>query len=101
MPAPYKRTFMLNDQPLTTVVLDQQDFDNLCEKLKGIIRVQEEGSQRVSEEDIEALKRAKHIPLMTKGSLTQPIYEMFDIQTDYSSFIVRGHGKELLAHINN
>ena len=94
MRVPFKKEFNVNGRHITTVVMDEPDFVTLCDGLLGIFDRQ--NGARTGPDQINLLKKAKHIPLMAKGYLTGAIFEKFDIATDYASFIVRGHGMNIL-----
>ena len=90
MAAPYKREFPCQDSTMTAVVMDKDDFFALCDSLTTIFDVR--NKDRVDADQIALLKKAQHIPLMSKGSKTEFVFNQFDIQTKYASFIVRGQG---------
>ena len=94
MPDPYTRVFQMpNGQLITSVVMDEPDFIELCDSLVGVFEIKRK--ERTDENMIERLKEAKHIPMMSRGTKTEFVFDQFDIETDLASFIVRGHGKQL------
>lgn len=95
MTEPFLRKFSLPDgSELTSVVLDQDEFDELCDSLKDVMIYNMKG-QRAAEAHLKALKTAKHLPLMSRGTKTQFVFDKYGIETDKASFIVRGHGRSL------
>lgn len=95
MAAPFKKEFMVNGMHLTTVVMDKNDFDTLCEGLTDVFDKQ--SGSRVGDSHIDTLKKADHIPLMQKGTRTERIFKEFGIDTNYASFIVRGTARRMLS----
>jgi len=78
----------------TCIVLDKEDFDDLCRTFIGVLNV---GSgSRISDKEIKQFIDANYIPLMAKGSKTKYIFDKFGIETDLASFIVRGFGMSVL-----
>jgi hypothetical protein len=53
-------------------------------------------NQRAADAQIEAIKAAKTLPMMSRGTKTEFVFENFGIETDLASFIVRGQGEEVL-----
>jgi hypothetical protein len=98
MTEPYKTVF---DMPgfgkLTSVVMDQADFNELCDTFTGIYDVAVK--KRIAEERIADAKAAKIIPMISRGVKTQYIFDKYGIETDKASFIVRGHGKILAKNM--
>lgn len=101
MPKPFKQEFMLDDQPLTSVVLDQSDFDDLCDEIgRQQTQIAELSSrQRLSPEMLKAIKQSKHIPMVGRGVLTEWMFQKFDVATDLVSFIVRGQGPAIMKQL--
>lgn len=94
---PCKREFTIpNGIHITSVVLDQGDFDTLCDMIQESL-----GHRKETADQVATIRKAKHLPMVSRGTKTQPIFEKFEIQTDNACFIVRGEGdrmlKELLA----
>ncbi len=95
MPAPYKTKFLLPDgREITTVVLDEDEFDRLADSLKGIAVLNLD--ERAAQAQIDSIKAARIIPMMSRGTKTQVVFEQYDIDTNIASFIVRGTGKMLV-----
>jgi len=98
MAEPYKRVFEFKPgHPITSVVIDEQEFMDLCDELSGIINLQT--GERTADEQIQKLKEAKHIPSMGRGAKTQFVFDRYKIETDIAVFIVRGHGLELAKQL--
>ena len=75
-----------NGDKITSIVLDQDEFESLADSLHKIL----------SKEQVDRIKEAKHIPMISCGTKTAAIFDKFDIKTNLACFIVRGHGSELL-----
>lgn len=94
MPAPFKQVFKFRDnKQITSVVMDQSDFDTLCDDLEGI---QLRNGGRTNKPDIDLIRASKHIPLMYRGTVTQKFFDKYKVETDYMCVIVRGEGKNLM-----
>ena len=99
MSEPYLQKFELpNKVEITSVVIDEEDFNALCDELHGIIMANED-NERVADAQIESLKAAKMLPLIARGVKTEFVFERFGIETDRACIIVRGHGKELAQQL--
>lgn len=93
MPAPFKKVFKFKDnEQITSVVIDQSDFDALCDDLEGI-RLHD--GRSTSKSDVDLIRAAKHIPLMYRGTITEKLFDKYKVETDYMCVIVRGEGKNL------
>ena len=98
MLAPYVQVFKLATQiagsiEIASVVMDQEDFDKFCNDLEAC------GLTGVTQEAIDGIRRAKYLPMMKRGTKTQQFFRQFNIEIDYLSAIVRGHGPVLLDQI--
>lgn len=96
MPAPFKKVFKLGDKQITSVVMDQSDFNALCDDLEGI---KLHGGGRASKSDIDLIRASKNLPLMYRGTVTQKFFDKYEVETDYMCATVRGEGKNLLKTI--
>lgn len=93
MPAPFKQVFKFGDKQITSVVMDQSDFDTLCDDLEGI-KLRNGGL--VSKPDVDRIRASKNLPLMYRGTVTQKFFDKYKVETDYMCAIVRGEGKNLM-----
>jgi len=83
---------------MTSVVCSDEEFENLILVIHQMSRATEiRSGSRISDEQIAALKDAKHIPLMARGTLTQSFFDMFGVPGNYMSVIVRGEGPRVAA----
>jgi len=95
---PYVKEFQLtNGTAFTSVVMDGDEFNSLCDSLSDIFDAN--SNNRVGNEQIAALKEAQHIPMIAKGTLTKFIFDKYDVKTDRVSIIVRGTGMKLFDDI--
>jgi hypothetical protein len=97
MKKPYKKVFEFKDDFVTTIVLDFEEFCEVCDSCESMINL--DSGDRATAEVVEQLKQSKVIPLMCLGSRTSVIFEKYEIDTKYASFIVRGHGRELFKEL--
>lgn len=96
---PYKEVFNWpGGGTVCSVVMDQEDFDEVCEMLEGII-VLNDNNQRAAETQIEAIRAAKMLPMVSRGTKTQPLFDKFDVEQDLMCLCVRGHGKRVMQQI--
>lgn len=94
MPAPFKKVFKLIDnKQITSVVMDQSDFDTLCDDLEGI---QLRDGRSTSKSDVDTIRASKHIPFMYRGTATEKFFDKYEVETDYMCVIVRGEVKNLM-----
>ncbi len=101
MAEPYIKQFPLpNGNSLTAVVLDEQEFFELVDSLAGVFNIADpQNPERADNSMLEQLKEARHIPMMSKGTKTAFVYDKYGIESQLASFIVRGHGPELLQQL--
>ena len=98
MPEPFLKQFTLPDgKELTAVIIDHDEFLSFCDELAGVMNLADK--QRVTTEQIAALKEAKHLPMMQKGTLTAKFFDKWGVTTDHLSVMVRGAGREMLQQI--
>ena len=100
MTAPFKKAFTLPDgRGITSMVIDQAEFDELCDQLYGVIVVN--AGERADPSLVDKIRNAKHLPMMARGTKTAKFFEQWDVQTDLLCVIVRGHGPELAKQLFN
>jgi len=89
----FKQQFIMpNGEPITSVVMDLAEFEELADSLHGIVMLNY-NCKRTADTQIDAIKAAKTIPMMSRGTKTEAIFEKYQIETDLASFIVRGEGR--------
>ena len=91
---PYKEVFLLPQGPITSVVMDEDEFTNLVEDLTGIFNIA--SKERVDNSAKEALLKARHIPMIGKGTKTQFVFDRYEIETNLACFAVRGFAQKLV-----
>ncbi len=103
MPAPYKQVYKLpNGIVITSIVMDQEEFNEFCDNLKGILHTDRLGGnmKRADDEQIEQIRASKHLPMMARGTKTQRFFDQYEVTTDYLCVIVRGTGGTVLAKLS-
>ena len=89
---PHKQVFNIpvggGRSGITSVVCDQCDFDKMCDKLEGIIDLAT--GSRADNKRAGAIREAKHLPMAARGTKTQWLFDMFDVETDRICVCVRG-----------
>ena len=97
MPEPYLQVYNLpiggEPTPFTSVVLDQEDFDVFVDQLSQVKLL--DTGETASEEQIQALRKNKHLPMMLRGSVTEKFFEQWGVETDYVGVIVRGAARRI------
>ncbi len=84
-----KRSFTMPDGKIMTAsVMSEEEFAELLVYLKGNNLVP----------TIEEFKKRKIVPLIFRGSKTEPIFVKYQIDTQYCSFVVRGFAKEFFKN---
>lgn len=76
---------MVRGMVITSVVVDEEDFNELCDKL-GIM---------LKPEQVEHLKQAKHLPMLSRGTKTKQFFDHWDVETELMCVIVRGTAHDL------
>ena len=89
MPMPDKVVFDM-ESPITSVILDKEDFDDLIDSLASVLQ---EDTKRTGRKTIERIKKSKALPTITRGLNTERVFNKFGIETDLAYFIVRGTSK--------
>lgn len=85
---------------LTSIVMDEGEFETLLQRIsEGDPVFNVMTKERMSPEDVEALRKAKHVPLVARGTKTEHLFKAYEIETDYFSAIVRGQGNRLLERM--
>ena len=89
MPAPYVEEF--TSLGLTSVVLDKDDFNAFVDELDGLFNV--------GTEDLQRIKDAEYLPLMSRGKKTQVFFDRWGVQTDKLAVVVRGAGPKIAERL--
>ena len=101
MPEPTVHKLRLNGIEITSIVMDEPDFMDFADELAGVFIANDDraGERRAAQDSIDRIKKAKHLPMMKRGTKTQVFFKRWNIQTDLLSAIVRGHGETLLQEL--
>ena len=86
----FVREFVLDGKVITSVVMDEAEFNAFCDELGGIFN-QAQG-ERANADQISMIKQAKHLPAMARGTKTEKFFTRYGIKSNMASFIVRGEG---------
>ena len=87
---------------ITSIVMNEEEFETLLGHIaNGDPVVNIRTRERMKLEDIEALRRAKHVPLISRGTKTEFLFQLYDVQTSVMSVIVRGQGTKVLQNLVN
>lgn len=88
---------MLPQGPVTSIVIDEDEFIDLVEDLTGVFNIA--ANERVNDSAKQALLQAKHIPMVGKGTKTQFIFDRYEIKTDLACFAARGFAQALVQDL--
>lgn len=86
---PYKAVYAIGTLQITSLVLDQEEFNALVHEFNGLF-------PQMTGEIIEVLIKAKHVPMIARGSKTEKFFTRYGIETDRMCIIVRGAGEEVI-----
>lgn len=85
---------------LTSLVMDEIEFEAFLQHIvEGDPVVNVMTQRRMSPEDVEGLRRAKHVPLIARGTKTEYLFKIYEVETDLMSAIVRGQGDRVLSRM--
>lgn len=101
MTAPFKQVFTLpNGQSITSVVVDTEDFKAFCDQLGGLMCVDPltGKASRSGDQQIQAIREARFLPAMGRGTRTQPFFDQWEVETDLLCVVERGAGEQALAY---
>ena len=98
MPKFFKQKFKTPMGEITSLVLDQQEFDEFIDTLDDVFLT---SGDRTSKDYLKELKDAKYLPMMSRGSKTKHVFEKYEITTDLLSAVVRGAGKQVFRRYAN
>ena len=89
---PFKAPFPFVPEPgqyITSVVVDRDDFVTFMDLIRTTC------PSKLDEETAEHALEMGHVPLIARGTLTEQLFDHFDVETKYMSVCVRGYGKRL------
>lgn len=92
MTAPYVKEFEIGGWLLTSVVIDQDEFNDLVTKIPDHVAPKEAKKAMISEGQVK---------LIYRGQDTKYLFDKYDVKTDYLGIIVRGKGQEIMSKILN
>jgi hypothetical protein len=102
MSNPFVQIFDIGGLQVSSVVIDQQEFNVLCDELEGIKHLVPKSGDLTSpfsKADIDRIRAAKHIPMMSRGFWTVSFFDRWGVTTDKLCVIVRGHGRTLAGKL--
>lgn len=88
------KKFIIKDN-ITSIVVTKEEFEDIINK----IGAQYDGhnaqsGQKMTAEDIEKLKQAGIIPMVMRGTKTQFIFDMLEVETQCLCVCIQGFGKK-------
>ena len=94
---PYKSIVQMpNGEMLTSVVVNQVEFNRAIDTLVNVGK--DEPSGQVTTADLQKVKDAQHLPMLSRGYNTEQVFKMFGVTTKWMSLCVRGVAKRLGIH---
>ena len=98
MAQPFVQTFKVNTSEgeieLASVVIDQRDFDALCDELAAVKML-----VGITLDQVAALKSMGNIPLVARGTKTDFLFQRWGVTCDRLSIIVRGKGRDVARRL--
>lgn len=94
---PHVEAFVMNGRAVTSVVVDKGEFDENIDALVGVLNMA--GGGRTDAEQAELLKECNVLPLCTKGTKTQFLFDKYAVETDALAMIVRGKGLDVFRQL--
>jgi hypothetical protein len=91
--------FHMAGMDITSVVTADEEFAGLMDLIRSSNRIiNKNDGVRMTDEHIDRLAAAKHIPMIARGALTEPIFARYGVDTTFMSIIVRGQGENVLMN---
>jgi len=85
--------FNVSGMQLSSVVVSEQEWSDLMKVLFSMNRVVEvQSGRRMTDEQLKAIRDAKHLPMVRRGTLTEALFTHLGVEDDTMSVIVRGQG---------
>jgi hypothetical protein len=94
---PYTEVFIHNGRTVTSIVVDKGEFDENVDALIDVLDMA--GGGRTGTEQVKLLKECNFMPLCTKGTKTQFLFDKYAIETDALAMIVRGKGLDVFRQL--
>ena len=80
---------------ITSLVMDEAEFAALCDLLDQVgfsdVDPNKHGQM------VDDIRQAQHLPLMAKGTRTEPVFRRYAVATPYLSACVRGFARRTMA----
>ena len=78
---------------LTSLVMSENEFNSFIDFLvANMTGIYGSNGERTQSHQIEALRAERHIPMIARGTKTEPIFQKYGIASGFMSVIVRGEG---------
>lgn len=85
---------------LTSLVMDEAEFEAFVQHIAdGDPVVNVRTGSRMSPEDVEALRKAKHVPMVSRGTKTEYLFKIYEVDTDLLSAVIRGQGEKIFSQL--
>ena len=82
-----KHPFDIRGTSITSLVMDEQEFEEFLGQIAK--------SGLVNEAAVDACRKAKHVPIIAKGTKTWYLFDLYAVLTPNMSVIVRGEGENV------
>jgi hypothetical protein len=81
---------------ITSMVTTKEEFDDIVDKLKEkFTGINAMDGMPMTPDDIEKLRKAQCIPCVARGTKTQFLFDLLQIETDHFCICVEGFGKKM------
>jgi hypothetical protein len=91
-----KCKYQLPDERIVScLVLNDKEYDDLCTKILDL-RNPVTMARVATPTGVQQIRQDKHIPILLRGPLTEPLFKDLEVDTELLSVIVEGHGQKIL-----
>jgi hypothetical protein len=84
--------FDIGGKILSSVVVSEEEWDFLIDMMKTMNRVAIKDGGRITDAQLEHIRKSKHIPMIARGTLTEKVFQHLGVEDALMSVIVRGMG---------
>jgi hypothetical protein len=89
-------TTLPDGRAVTGVSCTAENFNRAIDMLVGVVGVTPDGAtHRATAGDLQPFRDAQHLPYITRGEKTEPLFRMFGVRGDTMSLAVQGFAKRM------
>jgi len=86
-----KHEFQTGVGDITALVMSNSEFYELCNEIESKME------KIITKDQVQCLRDNGYIPMVKRGSLTQFIFDKYEVETNMLSVIIRGNGPAVFA----